>query len=74
MSYRDKTFCPKSDRNNPKCVQCDRFFDREAYARTCEKAGFEIPVAWFLKPPCECQREKITDLEAKLEELKQEKK
>ena len=52
LSYRDRAFCPKSDRNNPKCVQCDRFFDREAYDKTCEKSGFEIPVAWFLEPPC----------------------
>ena len=52
LSYRDRAFCQKSDRNNPKCVLCDRFFDREAYDKTCEKRGFEIPVAWFLEPPC----------------------
>lgn len=52
MSYKDKTFCPKSDRNNPKCLSCDRFFDKEEYERFCEKEGFEIPVCWFLEPPC----------------------
>lgn len=23
LSYRDRAFCPKSDRNNPKCTQRD---------------------------------------------------
>lgn len=72
MSYKDKTFCPKADKNNPKCIQCDRFFDENEYNEACVKAGFEIPVAWFLEPPCECQRDKITNLETELEELKQE--
>lgn len=72
MSYKDKTFCPKADKNNPKCIQCDRFFDENEYNISCAKAGFKIPVAWFLEPPCECQREKIANLETELEELKQE--
>lgn len=53
MSYKDKTFCPKSDKDNPKCVQCERFFDKEEYDRVCAKEGFEIPVCWFLEPSCE---------------------
>lgn len=58
MSYKDKTFCPKADKNNPKCIQCDRFFDSNEYNIACEKAGFEIPVAWFLEPPCEAENKK----------------
>lgn len=58
MSYKDKTFCPKADKNNPKCIQCDRFFDENEYNKFCIKAGFEIPVAWFLEPPCEQESQK----------------
>ena len=61
MSYKDKTFCPKSDRNNPKCIHCERFFDREEYDKTCAKAGFEIPVAWFLKPSCEKENKDVLE-------------
>lgn len=53
MSYRDKTFCPKSDRNNPRCFQCDRFFNEQEYLKACDRTGYEIPVSWFLEPPCE---------------------
>lgn len=52
MSYRDKTFCPKSAKDNPKCLSCNRFFDEQAYHNACDKAGYEIPVSWFLEPPC----------------------
>lgn len=52
MSYRDRTFCPKSDKDNPKCLSCYRFFDKEEYNRVCDEIGYEIPVLWFLEPPC----------------------
>lgn len=52
LSYRDRAFCPKSDRNNPKCVKCDRFFDKAEYEYLCAKKGFKMPVCWFLEPPC----------------------
>lgn len=52
MSYRDKTFCPKSDKDNHKCVQCDRYFDKAEYDRISEKNGWKEPVCWFLEPPC----------------------
>lgn len=57
MSYKDKTFCPESDRNNPKCLSCDRFFDEQEYLKACDRTGYEIPVSWFLKPPCEKRKE-----------------
>ena len=52
MSYKDKTFCPESDKGNPKCLQCERFFDEQEYLNACDRTGYEIPVAWFLEPPC----------------------
>lgn len=52
MSYKDKTFCPKSDRNNPKCLSCDCFFDEQEHLKACDRTGYTIPVSWFLKPPC----------------------
>ena len=58
MSYKDKTFCPKADKNKPKCIQCDRFFDENEYNEACVKEGFEIPVSWFLEPPCEKENKK----------------
>lgn len=58
MSYKDKTFCPKADKNNSKCIQCDRFFDENEYNEACVKEGFEIPVSWFLEPPCEAENKK----------------
>lgn len=52
ICYKDKTFCPKSDAKNPKCVECDRFFDKNAYEKNCKERGFKMPISWFLKPPC----------------------
>lgn len=52
LSYRDRAFCPKSDRNNPKCVQCDRYFDKAEYEYLCAKKGFKMPICWFVNPPC----------------------
>jgi len=52
MCYKDKTFCPKSDKKNPKCVECYRFFDKNIYEKNCKERGFKMPIAWFLKPPC----------------------
>jgi hypothetical protein len=57
-TYKDKTFCPKADKNNSKCIQCDRFFDENEYNEACVKEGFEIPVSWFLEPPCEAENKK----------------
>lgn len=57
MSYKDKTFCPESDRNDPKCLSCDRFFDEQEYLKACDRTGYKIPVAWFLEPPCEKRKE-----------------
>ena len=53
MSYLDRTFCPKSNKGDPKCLSCDRFFDKQKYRKVCDKIGYEIPVSWFLEPPCE---------------------
>ena len=58
MSYKDKTFCPESDRNNPKCLSCDRFFDEQEYLKACDRTGYKIPVSWFLEPPCNKQLKK----------------
>ena len=70
MSYKDKTFCPKSDKDNPKCLHCDRFFDREEYDKTCAKEGFEIPVCWFLEPPCEEKGKESAETQTPIDNLK----
>ena len=53
MSYRDRAFCPKSAKDNSKCLSCNRFFNEQAYHNACDKVGNETPILWLLEPPCE---------------------
>lgn len=57
MTYKDKTFCRFGDANNEKCKECYRYFDHEKYRKFCEQRGFEVPVAFFEKKPCEVEKE-----------------
>ena len=62
LTYKDQTFCQFGDTNNEMCKGCYRFFDKEKYRKFCKERGFDIPVAFFTKKPCEFEYERTPDI------------